>query len=38
MKEFLLTFSAVMTGLGISKLIKAIVFKTYYLKKEKKKG
>lgn len=30
MKEFLLTFSAVMTSLGISKLIKAVVLKAYY--------
>ena len=37
MKEFLLTFSAVMIGLGISKLIKAVVFKIYYLKKEMRK-
>lgn len=38
MKEFLLTLSAVMTGLGVSKLIKAVVFKAYYLKKEKEEG
>lgn len=36
MKEFLITLSAVMTGLGISKLIKAVVFKAYYLKKKKR--
>ena len=30
MKEFLITLSAVMTGLGISKLIRAVLIEAYY--------